>query len=71
MVIAVFAQQRELLHAHYIPKSKFVYVKHVNDIRGRRFDGVINFGFNPASDDMVEAYNLLKQVQPELWTKIK
>lgn len=65
--IAVFAKERHLSVMRLQPKNKFIIIRDVNNIRGRRFDAIITIADWYTNNNIVEAYEALKERQPEIF----
>lgn len=68
-MIAVFSRyQRDFIELNPTPRQDFVRIRSVDDIRGLKFTGIIRmFDWYNGDKSITEAYEVLKQRQPELF----
>jgi hypothetical protein len=67
-MIAVFSVNRNHFEELSLrPKSKFIYVRTINDLRGAKIEGVVNQGYWIDDAKKCEAYEYLLESCPEIF----
>lgn len=68
-MIAVFTRyERDYNELEMTPKKMFIRVKNINDIRGRKFSGIIRaHDWYRGERDILDAYDHLRVRQPEIF----
>lgn len=64
-MIAVFSNSA--IHFNFAPRRKFKVIRNIFDLRGVRFDAVMDFGGWERDRRKSEAYEALRGFQPELF----
>jgi hypothetical protein len=68
MIAAFTKTERDFKELGVSPKSKFIRVKTIDDLRGRKFNGIIRFfDWYKSDTQILDAYDYLRTVQPEIF----
>jgi hypothetical protein len=70
MKIAVFTKDNQRFRNFIVgPEKDFIRVRDIEDVRGRTFDGIIAYIDWYKNEKVLEAYEVLRQRQPELFKR--